>query len=67
MTEQSKSSLVVIGKDGFAYADGVRLGRFIPESRSIAFLDKDRRRCVEKGREAVEVRLSDLANLSPQK
>jgi hypothetical protein len=67
MAQNPKPSPVVVGKDGFAYADGVRLGRFIPESKSIQFLDRDRRRCVEKGREVVEVKLADLANLQDKK
>ena len=59
-----KISPVQVGKDGFAYADGVRLGRFVPERGTIQVIDKDRRRCLIKGREVVEIKLSDLANLS---
>jgi len=58
-----KISPVKVGKDGFAYADGVRLGRFIPERGTIQVQDKDRRRCLIKGREVVEIKVSDLANL----
>jgi hypothetical protein len=63
MTEESKPSPVVIGKDGFLYADGVKLARLIPERQTIQFLDRDRRRCLQKGREVVEVKISDLGNL----
>lgn len=64
---QSKPSPVVVGKDGYVYADGVKLGKFVPERQSVQFLDRDRRRCLIKGREVVEVRISDLANLPQQK
>lgn len=62
-----KVSQVQVGKDGFVYADGVRLGRFVPERQSIQYADKDRRRCIERGRDVVEVKISDLANLSDSK
>lgn len=67
MSLNPKPSSIVIGKDNFVYADGVKLGRFIPENKSIQFLDRDRRRCLEKGREVVEVKVSDLLNLPKQK
>jgi hypothetical protein len=67
MAQNPKPSPVAVGKDGFLYADGIKLGRFIPESKSIQFFDRDRRRCAEKGREAVEIKISDLANLSDKK
>lgn len=62
-----KSSPVVVGKDGFAYADGVRLGKIIPDRGTIQILDKDRRRCLIRGRETIEIKLTDLANLPQQK
>jgi hypothetical protein len=49
------------------YADGVKIGRLIPERGVMQFLDRDRRRCSERGSETVEVRLSDLGNLPQQK
>lgn len=67
MAEEIKSSPVMVGKNGFVYADGVRIGRLVSERGVVQFADPDRRRCVEKGREVVEVRLSDLANLPQQK
>lgn len=67
MSQNPKPSPVSVGHDGFVYADGVKLGRFIPESKSIQFLDRDRRRCAEKGREVVEIKISDLANLQNKK
>lgn len=67
MSQSHKFSPVVVGKDGYAYADGVRLGKFVPERQAIQFVDRDRRRCLEKGRETVEVKISDLINLPLQK
>lgn len=64
---QNKSSPVVVGKDGYVYADGVKIAKFVPERQSVQFLDRDRRRCVEKGRESVEVKISDFVNLPQQK
>lgn len=59
-----KTSQVQVGKDGFAYADGVRLGKVVPERGTIQIVDKDRRRCLVKGREVIEIKLSDLSNLA---
>lgn len=67
MSQQDKSSPVVVGKDGFAYADGLKIGKFVPERQTIQFVDKDRRRCAQKGREVVEVKIADLVNLPQQK
>lgn len=57
----------MVGKNGFVYADGVRVGKLVSERGVVQFVDPDRRRCQQKGREVVEVRLSDLANLIQQK
>ena len=67
MDEQPKSSPVVVGKNGFCYADGVKVFRLIPERGVVQVIDPDRRRCEQKGREVVEIKLSDLANLSEKK
>lgn len=67
MTDNPKTSPVSVGRDGFVYADGVKLGRFIPERQTIQVQDRDRRRCLIKGREVVEIRISDLVNLPQQK
>lgn len=67
MNQTSKPSPVTVGKDGFVYADGVKLGRFIAERQTIQVLDRDRRRCLIKGREVVEIKISDLTNLSNKK
>lgn len=67
MDEQPKSSPVTVGKNGFVYADGVRVFRLVPERGVVQIIDPDRRRCAQKGRETVEIKLSDLANLSQQK
>jgi len=66
MEEQPKPSQIVVGKNGMVYADGVKIARLIPERGVMQFLDRDRRRCSERGSEVVEVRISDLGNL-PQK
>lgn len=67
MAQESKPSPIVVGKNGFVYADGVRVGKLVSERGVVQFVDPDRRRCQQKGREVVEVRLSDLANLIQQK
>lgn len=67
MDEQPKSSSVVVGKNGFVYADGVKVFRLISERGVVEVVDPDRRRCEQKGRQTVEIKLSDLANLSQQK
>lgn len=63
-SQQPIPSPIVIGKNNFAYADGVKIGRFIPERGVLQVVDKDARRCQEKGRTVVEVRISDLINLA---
>lgn len=67
MEDQPKSSPVVVGKNNFVYADGVKVFRLIPERGVVQIVDPDRRRCAQKGRETVEIRLSDLAKLTEQK
>lgn len=67
MSQEPKLSPVVVGKNGFVYADGVRIAKLIPERGAVQFIDPDRRRCAQKGREVVEIRISDLINLPSQK
>lgn len=67
MDEQPKPSSVVVGKNGFVYADGVKVFRLISERGVVHIQDTDRRRCEQKGRETIEIKLSDLANLSEKK
>lgn len=64
---EEKSSPVVVGKNGFVYADGVKIAKLIPERGVVQFVDPDRRRCAQKGREVVEIKISDLVNLPQQK
>jgi hypothetical protein len=64
---RSNSSTVSVAKNGIVYADGVKVGRYIPDKGVIQFVDRDKRRCLEKGRDVVEVKLSDLVNLPQQK
>lgn len=66
MNSQPKSSPVVVGKNGFVYADGVKVFRLVGEG-VVQIVDPDRRRCEQKGRQTVEIKLSDLANLSEKK
>jgi hypothetical protein len=66
MTQPPKSPSIVVGKNNYLFVDGVKIARLVPERGVMQFLDRDRRRCAERGSETVEVRLSDLANL-PQK
>lgn len=65
--EQPKPSSVVVGKNGIVYADGVKVFRLIPERGVVQVIDTDRRRCEQKGRQVVEIKLSDLANLTQKK
>lgn len=67
MAEEIKSSSVMVGRNGFVYADGVKIGKLVSERGVVQFADPDRRRCIEKGRQVVEVKLSDLVNLPKQK
>lgn len=67
MAEETRSSPVVVGKNGFVYADGVKIAKLVPERGVVQFIDPDRRRCAQKGRQVVEVRLTDLVNLPQQK
>lgn len=64
---KSSSSTISVAKNGLIYADGVKVGRFVPDRGVIQFIDRDKRRCQEKGRDVVEVSLSDLTNLPKQK
>lgn len=63
---ETKSSPVMVSKNGFVYADGVKIGKLVSERGVVQFIDRDRRRSAQRGSDVVEVRLSDLANL-PQK
>lgn len=67
MSQTPKSSPVIVGKNGYVYADGVKIAKFVPERQAVQFLDPDRRRCEQKGRQVVEVRLADLVKLPEQK
>lgn len=67
MSQSPKPSPVTVGKDGFVYADGVKFGRYVKERQTVAIKDQDRRRCLVKGREVVEIRISDLVNLTEKK
>lgn len=67
MTDKKQSnpapSQIVIGKNNYAYVEGVKIGRVVPERQTIEFRDPDNRRCQEKGRTTVEVKISDLVKL----
>lgn len=64
---RSSSSTVSVSKNGLIYADGVKIGRLVPDRGVVQFVDRDKRRCLEKGRNVVEVKLSDLMDLPKQK
>lgn len=64
---KSNSSTVSVSKTGLVYADGLKVGRYLPDRGVIQFVDRDKRRCQEKGRTVVEVRISDLTNLPSTK
>lgn len=53
----------ILAADGFVYAEGVRIGQFVPERNTIAFVDRNRERCEQLGRQVVEVPLNLLGTL----
>lgn len=54
---------LTLAPDGFVYADGVKIARFIRERGTLEFIDKNRQRCEQLGRRTVEVPLADVAQL----
>lgn len=52
-----------IEADDFVYADGVKIGKYIRERRTVQFLDRDRRRSSKRGSNRVEVSLSQFMGL----
>lgn len=55
----------VLHLDGnrFIYADGVLLARLVIERNTLQFIDKDKRRCSERGTRYIEVLIPDLADI----
>lgn len=56
----------ILAPDGFVYADGVKVARWIAERQTLEFVDRNRQRCQERGRHTVEVRVVDVAKLAGQ-
>lgn len=65
--EQKQPSSIAVGKDGFAYVDGVKIGRYIPERQTLEFIDPNRQRCQQKGRQVVEVKIAEFSKLNGDK
>lgn len=55
---------LTVAPDGFLYADGVKVARYVPERGTLEFHDKDRQRCAQLGRTTVEVPIADVAKLA---
>lgn len=58
---------LTIAPDGYLYADGVKVARYVPERGTLAFHDKNRQRCEKLGRTTVEVPIADVAKLAGKK
>lgn len=58
---------LTVGRDGFVYADGVKIARYRPERQTLEFYDKNRQRCAQLGRTVVEVPIADVAKLAQEK
>lgn len=52
-----------VGKDGYAYVDGVKIARYVSDRQVLQFVDRDRRRCLQKGREFVEISVTEFGKL----
>lgn len=65
--ESKQVNSLSVGKDGYVYADGIKIGRHIPERGTIAIMDKDQRRCLQKGREIVEIKIAEFIKLDGNK
>lgn len=65
--EPKQVNSLSVGKDGFVYADGIKIGQHIPERGTIAIMDKDHRRCIQKGREVVEIKIAEFGKLDGNK
>ncbi len=63
---EGNSSSIRVDRNGFVYADGVRVARYLPEKKSLQFLDKDRKRSSARGSRYVEVSISEVASLGSE-
>lgn len=61
--QQPNSQTLFVGKDGYAYVDGVKIARYVPDRQVLQFVDRDRRRCLQKGREVVEISVTEFGKL----
>lgn len=55
---------LTLAPDGFVYADSVKVARFVPERGTLEFVDRNRQRCEQLGRQTVEVPVADVAKLA---
>lgn len=53
-----------LAPSGFVYIEGVRVFRYIPDTRELQFMDKDGRRSAERGECFVYLRLDELSFLA---
>jgi hypothetical protein len=53
-----------IGSDGFVYVRGVKVAKYLPDSNSLQFVDKDMRRSAQRGTRFVEVSVGEIAKLA---
>lgn len=61
---KSAKSSITVDSQGFVFAEGVRFGRLSPNRQAIQILDKDRRRCQERGSRFVEIPIAALTILA---
>jgi hypothetical protein len=51
---------VTVDGRGFVWVDGVKVCRYVAERGTLAFIDRDRRRCSERGGREVEVGIEEI-------
>lgn len=61
--ENQQPKAISVGKDGYVYVDGAKIARYDSSRQVLQFVDRDRRRCLQKGREVVEVNVSEFGKL----
>lgn len=57
------NSKVSVDANNFVYVEGVKVARYVPETKSLQFIDKDRIRSNQRGSNVVEVPLSEVAKI----
>lgn len=61
--ENQQPKTISVGKDGYVYADGAKIAKWDSSRQVLQFVDRDRRRCLQKGREVVEVSVTEFGKL----